>query len=150
MPSHRFYMCLLCHYQVHLCSHCDRGNLYCSKKCSNSVRKRNLKLSSKRYQKTFKGKLNNAKRQATHRLKKRSQIKSITKKVTHQGSPIMVNNDLLQSVEIKTKTDKFAQTKGVIKCHFCHKEIGDYLRFDFYKGRKPIESKIIGSDFKPP
>ena len=70
--------------------------------------------------------------------------------MTHHGSLVVVNNALLQSVENKTKVDEFAQTEVIIKCHFCHKEMSNFLRSDFLKGRKSLKSKIICSDFKPP
>jgi len=150
MLSPRLYYCLLCRQEVKICSYCDRGNIYCSKNCSVQARQKNLRRSSQRYQNTFQGRLNHAKRQAGYRSRKISEKQPLKNKVTHHGSPTVVNNALLQSVENKTKVDEFAQTEVTMQCHFCHKEVSNFLRSDFLKGRKSLKSKIISSDFKPP
>ena len=150
MLTLRIYLCLLCHQQVKICTYCDRGNIYCSKNCSLPARQKNLRRSNQIYQNTYQGRLNHAKRQATYRSRKNTPNQPSKNKVTYHGSPAVANNALLQSVENKTKVDEFAQTEGIIKCHFCHKEISSYVRSDFLKGRQASKSKIIGSDFKPP
>jgi hypothetical protein len=150
MLSARLYYCLLCRQKVEICTYCDRGNIYCNKNCSILARQKNLRHSSQRYQKTYQGRLNHAKRQATYLSRKNSQNQPSKNKVTHHGSPAAANNVLLQSVENKTKVDEFAQAEGVIKCDFCHKEVSDFFRRDFLKGRKTSKSHIIDSDFKPP
>lgn len=150
MLTARIYLCLLCRQQVEICTYCDRGNIYCNKNCSVPARQKNLRRSSQRYQKTYKGRLNHAKRQADYLSRKRLEKSPSKNKVTHHGSPVVVNNVLLQSVENKTETDEFTQTEVIMKCHFCHKEVSNFLRRDFLKGRKSPKSKIIGSDLKPP
>lgn len=150
MLTIRIYLCLLCRQQVEICSYCDRGNIYCSKSCSVAARQKNLRRSSQRYQNTYQGRLHHAKRQAGYRSRKKAQNKSSKNKVTHHGSPTVANNVLLQSVENKTKVDEFAQEEVVIKCHFCNKEVSDFFRRDFLKGRKTSKSKVISFDFKPP
>lgn len=150
MLSPRLYDCLLCRQQVMICSYCDRGNIYCSKNCSVPARQKNIRRSSQRYQNTYQGQLNHAKRQAAYRSRKSLEKQPLKNKVTHHGSLVVVNNALLQSVENKTKVDEFAQTEVIMQCHFCHKEVSDFLRSAFLKGRKSLKSKIIRSDFKPP
>ena len=60
--SARLYQCVRCHRQVLICSHCDRGNIYCAGDCSELSRKEKLKEAQKRYEKTDKAKKAKAKK----------------------------------------------------------------------------------------
>ena len=37
--SARLFNCARCRCQVVICSHCDRGNIYCGKRCSETARR---------------------------------------------------------------------------------------------------------------
>ena len=37
--SARLFNCARCRCQVVICSHCDRGNIYCGKRCSQTARR---------------------------------------------------------------------------------------------------------------
>ena len=105
MLTIRIYLYLLCKQQVKICTYCDIGNIYCSKNCSVPARQKNLRRSNHRYQNTYQGLLNHAKRQTTYRSRKKAQNQPSKNKVTYHGSPTVVNNVLLQSVENKTNID---------------------------------------------
>lgn len=69
--DYRLFMCAFCHALVRICSHCDRGQRYCSKECA---RRRRLELgrqSGRTYQKTPAGRRNHARRQAKYRRRQR-------------------------------------------------------------------------------
>jgi hypothetical protein len=55
--SARLFNCARCRRQVAICSHCDRGNIYCDKRCSQAARRRSCRQAGKRYQKTRRGRL---------------------------------------------------------------------------------------------
>ena len=117
MSSGRIFNCALCHQQVIICSCCDHGNIYCGESCAKEARKKSLHEAGKRYQNTFRGKINHAKRQLRYR-------KRITK-VTHHSSKEVVNNDLLRKAENKLIRN------GDLHCDFCGCKCKPYLRTDF-------------------
>ena len=41
--SARLFNCARCRCQVVICSHCDRGNLYCGKRCSQAARRQSVR-----------------------------------------------------------------------------------------------------------
>ena len=94
MLTLRIYLCLLCHQQVKICTYCDRGNVYCSKNCSALARQKNLRRSNQRYQNTYQGRRNHAKRQSNYRSRKNAQDHPSKNKVTHHSSPTVANNVL--------------------------------------------------------
>lgn len=74
--SYRLFNCARCHRQVRICSHCDRGNRYCSPQCSYQARRDSLRRAGAGYQQTDQGKINHAARQQNY----------LIRKMTHQGS----------------------------------------------------------------
>src|SRR5205085_1819849 len=94
-PIPRLYLCLLCCAQVVICSHCDRGQIYCGSICAKAARTKSCREAAKRYQLSPKGKRSNALRQRRYRERK-------IKKVTDHGSHPPTQNGLLKSVKNKT------------------------------------------------
>jgi hypothetical protein len=86
--SARVFNCARCQRQVVICSHCDRGNIYCGKRCSQSARRQSRREASRRYQRTRRGRFAHAARQRRYRQRRRA-------KVTHQGSPPLVPDETL-------------------------------------------------------
>ena len=93
--SPRLYYCALCHAQSIICSHCDRGQIYCSDTCAREARLKSCREAEKRYQHTSRGKHKHAARQKRYRERLRQ-------KVTDQGSVTPVADGLLHSVKNKT------------------------------------------------
>lgn len=120
--SARIFNCARCHNQVTICSRCDRGNIYCGSNCSKEARKGSLRGAGKRYQNTYPGKLNNAKRQRCYRER--------TKIVTHHGSNKVEVNGLLQSEDHELKKPRPTDD---IYCYFCCRKCDSLLRVDFLK-----------------
>lgn len=90
--SARLFLCARCRDQVVLCSHCDRGQLYCSRACSFARRHERRRESAQRYQSSQAGRLKHAARSACWRERRRSLRQTgaggaDVDKVTHQGCP---------------------------------------------------------------
>ena len=72
--SVRIFNCVRCHRQVIICSYCDRGNIYCSSECSLASRQESIQTAGKRYQNTYRGRLNHAKRQKIYMERNRKSL----------------------------------------------------------------------------
>ncbi len=79
-PAGRLLCCARnsCRKVILLCSSCDRGNRYCSPDCSRAARQARQRAAGARYQRTRRGRLKHAARQARYRARRRMQ-----QKVTH-------------------------------------------------------------------
>lgn len=87
----RLFLCARCRDQVLLCSHCDRGQQYCSRSCSSLSRREGRCKAARRYQCSRGGRLKHAARSASWRERRRSLRQASAggdiDKVTHQGCP---------------------------------------------------------------
>lgn len=85
----RLFLCARCRDQVLLCSHCDRGQQYCSRACSILSRRERRRETAQRYQRSRSGRLKHAARTASWRERRRSMRQGAAavdiNKVTHQG-----------------------------------------------------------------
>jgi len=136
--SARLYLCVRCRQQVIICSHCDRGNIYCPDGCSEQSRSEKQKETAQRYQSSPNGRRLHAKRQQQYRQRQRE-------KVTHQGSPELIAYDLLfteQKEVISGSTIPFfTKTKGII-CHFCGRQCSELLRWTFLHRQNSLRLTI--------
>ena len=104
--SARLYNCARCHHQVIICSHCDRGQSYCSGTCSIQSRREKQQEANGRYQSTVKGRHFHATRQQQYRQRQKQ-------KVTYQGSVNLASYDLLLAKPDRDKSVK----KVITQCH---------------------------------
>jgi len=100
LRSARLFLCVRCRAHVLLCSHCDRGQVYCTRACSFAARRERRRHTAKRYQDSRSGRLKHAARTACWRKRRRSpQLASAgggIDKVTHQGClPLSTDASLL-------------------------------------------------------
>ena len=105
MPhSARLFLCARCRDQVLLCSHCDRGQLYCGRACSFASRHERRRQSAQRYQSSRGGRLKHAARSAFWRTRRRSlrqaSAAGAIDKVTHQGCLRLGTDALLLACDI--------------------------------------------------
>jgi hypothetical protein len=120
-----------------ICSHCDRGNIYCGSRCSTEARQNSLKAAGQRYQNTHQGRRKHADRQRRYRRHR--------KKVTHQGSPALPDDGLL-SPDLNVLTTSPTHTvTGDILCHFCGKKCIAFVRRGFIRNHLRYEAKISSS-----
>ena len=125
--SARLYNCVRCHQQVIICSHCDRGNIYCADGCAQKAREEKQKSASRRYQDSTRGRHCHANRQRQYRQRQRE-------KVTHQCSSQLSAYDLLLSepkVLVRAVDLFHTAEKSHHICHFCGRDCGNRLRFSF-------------------
>ena len=124
----RLYNCVRCHCQVTICSHCDRGNIYCGKSCADRARSTSLRAAGKRYQRTRRGRFNHAERQRRYR--------SRSKKVTHQGSLELPTNDPL-TTRSEAPSSVVVVEDEAIRCHFCGRLCSGFLRLEYLHRTAP-------------
>ena len=86
----RLYLCARCRDQVVLCSHCDRGNRYCSTTCSRQARDAAQREAARRYQRSRRGRMNHAARTRRWRGRRQCPARGGANNVTHQGSQLRV------------------------------------------------------------
>jgi len=127
-PPPRSFLCARCRCTVLICSHCDRGQRYCSAACSRQARACAQRAAAKRYQDSRKGRHAHARRQSQWRA--RQQI------VTHQGSPPPPCTDVLPSDEVTAPQTGANQS---CQCHFCGRLVSAFVRQVF-----------LGCRFRPP
>ena len=75
----RLFLCARCQAQVLVCSHCDRGQIYCAQGCAQTARRDAQRAAGRRYQASRRGRVNHAARAGRYRARQNN--------VTHQGSP---------------------------------------------------------------
>ncbi len=137
VESHRIFTCARCHEQVVICTHCDRGNRYCSDECSEPSREESMREAGDRYQRTEQGRRNHAARQQSYLLRQ--------EEMTHQGSS-QVPDELRNTPcatdigvaheEVKDDRDAMrgpglATATAPMPCHFCGRECGSFSRLGF-------------------
>ncbi len=142
----RLFLCALCYEQVIICSHCDRGNVYCSFSCSFTARKKSLREAGIRYQHSLKGRLNHALRQRHYRQR----LRDCKNKMTHQGSRKTIQDGLLSSVKNKTTKTDNRQTNSPIICCLCHATVSSLLRSRFLRYGAPKKAHSLSSCSRPP
>ena len=139
----RLYHCARCRCQVIICSHCDRGNIYCNKSCADQARRASQNTAGKRYQRTRRGRFKHAARQRRYRAR--------CQKVTHQGSPLPPPNDPLILRPEAPAAVALIEDEGV-RCHFCGRLCSPFLRLDYRhrtqaskaSGRRVIHRSLQG------
>jgi hypothetical protein len=120
--SARLFGCVCCHSQVIICSCCDRGNIYCCSVCSKIARKKSLHAAGQRYQHSKKGRHKHTDRQKRY-------MERLKNKMTHHGSQVLPNNDLLPQQPYEKKK---SLTLAVI-CHFCGSCCSSFIRSGFLR-----------------
>ena len=122
----RQYFCRRCRSRVLICSHCDRGNAYCSRDCARRSRRDVVRAAGRRYQNSRRGRLCHAERQRRYRLR--------MKKVTHPGSPPSPTDGLLVSPPM-VADEWAAGVRQSPRCHWCERRCPEHVRTDFLRRR---------------
>jgi hypothetical protein len=136
-PPPRSFLCARCRCAVIICSHCDRGQRYCSADCSRQARSCAQRAAAKRHQDSRRGRLAHARRQALWRARK--------KEVTHQGGPPLPVADVLP---IDQATAPQVSANQSCKCHFCGRSVSVFVRLGFlgYRFRHPSNRTLRSAD----
>jgi hypothetical protein len=130
----RLYQCARCFEQVKICTHCDRGNIYCTKGCARIARKAAHLAAAIRYQMTRLGKLNHALCQKRYRANLR-----LKNKVIDQGS--LVNPPPLPFTPLNAAHP--SAPKSQFSCDFCGKKANDSTRRGFLNGSRRFAGYVL-------
>jgi len=125
MPA-RLFLCQGCRVQVLICSHCDRGHIYCAEGCAGKARRRSQREAGRRYQTSHHGRINHAARARRYRARKNN--------VTHQGSAPDRLNGLLPedpAVAMAEQSSRNAASRPRWHCHRCGRRCPQLVRRDF-------------------
>ena len=122
----RFFLCARCRASVLICSHCDRGQIYCAGSCAEDARRQAQRMAGRRYQASRRGR-------AAHALRAR-RYRHRLKNVTHQGSLPQATDDLLPE-DLAAASERpyrggFARPPAQ-RCHRCGCRCPDFVRQDF-------------------
>lgn len=138
----RLFSCMRCHAQTLVCSHCDRGQIYCGPSCAHAARVQSCRAAEKRYQLTPGGKMKHALRQRRYRAR-------LAKIVTDHSSHYPTPNGLLQTV--KNKADEAGMSHGDAnkRCCFCKKPVSLWIRHGFLRHHASLSPRDLPY-FRPP
>ena len=132
----RLFSCIRCHVQVVICSHCDRGQIYCGAECSDAARLQSKRTAEKRYQLTPGGRMKHALRQRRYRER-------LTKIVTDHSSHSPVQNGLLKKVKNKAKEAVVSHGDSNRRCYFCKKSVSSWFRNGFLRHHASISVRDL-------
>ncbi len=113
--SVRRFFCGNCNQEVYICSHCDRGNIYCGKRCSKFQRLKNHRESNRQSRKHPLCKLKAAQRQQRYREKlKKQELRNsaIKSKVTDQGTAIISHRSIITSKSSSQKSKLDSESRA--------------------------------------
>lgn len=135
LASARLYLCAGCRVQVIICSCCDRGHIYCAGHCAKETRHNAQREAGRRYQSTYRGRCNHAKRARDYRARQ--------KKVTHQGSLPQPADDLMSAGMALTPSTPTPQRsppdfprEAPSRCHWCGRLCSPFVRIGFLRRRR--------------
>ena len=142
-PVGRFFLCGRCRAQVLICSHCDRGQIYCAEGCSQAARQESQRRAGRRYQQGRRGRFAHAERARRYRRRQRQK-----NSVTHQGSLSPLPDGLLTvgstgeasqlkrlEVTREPQTTARPSTFTAGHCHFCGRGCAEFVRSGFLRRR---------------
>lgn len=138
----RLFHCMRCHAQTLICSHCDRGQIYCNSECAHAARVQSCRTAEKRYQLTPGGRMKHALRQRRYRSR-------LIKKVTDHGSSFHALSALLQPVKNEARKADMSHGDFNRRCCFCNKTVSSWFRRGFLRHYAPLSSQDM-SYFRPP
>ena len=121
-PTARFYLCAACQSHVHICSHCDRGNIYC-RDCAPVIRQKRVRMAHKKYRDSPRGRQKNAADQARYRARQRLLPSQL---VRDQGSTPTPSCCSLPELSVPC-------VQEVVVCHFCRQPASIWLRRHFLR-----------------
>lgn len=128
----RLFNCARCRAQVRICSHCDRGQIYCSRGCAARRRSESIRRAGQRYQRTPRGRVMHAAREARHRVR----VRACTASVTHQGTPRAVRSCIVSSMRDRPSLSPAYDDSAVVCCTFCGHRCRPFSRRDFIRARR--------------
>jgi len=142
--SARTFVCGLCHERVFICTHCDRGQIYCVGGCAQTARRVAQREAGRRYQRTRDGRFAHAER--SRRYRDRQKI------VTHQGSPPSASNGLVASDRTVAASGPYlsACVQEAFRCHWCGRLCSAFVRQGTLRHRRRVPRRHSRHDRRGP
>ena len=164
--SARLFLCARCFVQVRLCSHCDRGQRYCTPSCSSLARDTAQREAASRYQRSRSGRMAHAARSRRWRIRHHpidplatAQPVGSANIVTHQGSPgspadapllAWTSNHAEASITCdadQSATQAVASSTGPTTCRRCGATLAPWVRQGFL--RRQVRVRATRHDHSP-
>jgi hypothetical protein len=135
----RLFLCVRCQAQALVCSHCDRGQIYCAQGCAQTARRDAQRAAGRRYQASRRGRANHAARAGRYRARQNN--------VTHQGSPPHRADDLVMASAVVSASQSPQASpgegersspphrSGSWSCHWCSCRCSPFVRREFLRRR---------------
>ena len=135
----RLFLCVRCQTQALVCSHCDRGQIYCAQGCAQTARRDAQRAAGRRYQASRRGRVNHAERAGRYRARQNN--------VTHQGSPPHPADDLVMASAVVIASNPPSASPGEVarpspghrsgswSCHWCECRCPPFVRREFLRRR---------------
>lgn len=154
-PDCRRFVCDRCGQVVYICSWCDRGHRYCSNRCRRWARRRSLREAGRRHQRSRRGRLLHARRQAAYRRRRR---RASEQKVTHHSCRVERRSASVSSCP-RTLPERSAPSSfqevaiQYLVCDVCGHLCEPFVRDDFLRCRRPRTAmgpaREVGDDLAP-
>lgn len=139
----RIFLCACCRVQVLVCSHCDRGQIYCPDQCAAATRQVLQRAAGRRYQQSRAGRFKHAARMRRWR-ERRCAVAQI---VTHQGSqnaPLNVVLSVIATPQKNATTEPHTTDAPLLaitkvpaptpwRCHWCCTNCVAHVRLGFLR-----------------
>ena len=134
-PDSRRLVCDRCRTAVYICSWCDRGHRYCSRRCREAARRQTLVSAGRRYQQTRRGRRRHACRQQAYRERQK-------RKVTHHpcrtpSGSATVAACVREGVVRHQRMALEPPGRRELRCKVCGEACERVVRHDFLRCRRP-------------
>lgn len=130
--SCRTFLCGRCRTRVFICSHCDRGHVYCFGGCARTARRQAQRDAGRRYQRSRDGRFAHAERSRRYRARR--------KIVTHHGSPRPPDDGLVGTDRTVAARGPQLMTGGsaATYCHRCGRRCSALVRQVLLRHRRRV------------
>lgn len=165
--SARLFLCARCFVQVRLCSHCDRGQRYCTRTCSSLARDAAQREAASRYQRSRGGRMAHAARSRRWRIRHhridplattQADADADANIVTHQGSPDTLADaplpawtsdraEVSVTPEPDPSTTKGTERHAAPSCRRCGTALAPWVRQGFL--RRQVRVRAARHDHSP-
>ena len=142
--SARTFLCGRCLERVFVCSHCDRGQIYCAGGCAQAARRVAQREAGRRYQESRDGRFAHAERNRRYRARR--------KIVTHQGTPPPAMDGLVEPDRTAAASGHHLPTcvEKAFHCNWCGRPCSAFVRQGALRRRRRVPRRQSRHDRRGP